>query len=60
MLLEREVESVLVVFLPHSLESKRHTLSVAELTTRADLGAAGERIPSGLGPLNRGLCANDY
>ena len=52
--LQREVEPVPVVRLPHRLQALRHPLGVAVLAARADLRAARHRVPRRLGPLDRG------
>ena len=51
--LERELEAVHVVGLPHRLQPPRHALGVAVRAARAHLVAAGDRVPRGFGPFNR-------
>src|SRR5689334_6258532 len=50
--LQRQVKPVLVIDLTHGLESFSHAFSVAVLASRADLVAAGYRVPRRFGPLN--------
>ena len=52
--LQRELEAVPVVRLPHRLQPLRHALGVAVLAARADLVAARDRVPRRLGPLDAG------
>lgn len=50
-----QLERILVVPRAHRLQALRHAFGVAVLAAGADLGAAGQGVPSGLGPLYGGL-----
>src|ERR1035438_3179730 len=52
---ERELETISVVGLAHCLKTEGHSLGVAVLAAGTDLGAAGQSIPSRLGPLDSGV-----
>jgi hypothetical protein len=52
LLMQREPEAAGVVGLPHPLKPASHAFGVAVLAPRADLGAAGERVPGGSCPLD--------
>lgn len=51
--MQRDLEAILVVLLPHRAEALGHTLGVAVRTAVAYLGTAGHWIPAALCPLNR-------
>jgi len=53
--LNGELETVLVVGLAHGFEARCHALGIAVLASRADLCAAGDGIPGGLGPFDGGF-----
>jgi len=53
--MKRDLESVAILVVPHLLQTARETLRIAELAARADLIAAGNRIPGVFGPLYVGL-----
>jgi hypothetical protein len=50
--LQRGTKLVSIAVLAHRMKSARHTLGVAELASRADLGAASDRVPSGVRPFD--------
>src|SRR5262249_23750787 len=50
--LEGQLEAVLVVCLPHRLEPLCHPFCVTVLAPWTDLGAASNRVPGGLCPLD--------
>ena len=51
-LMQSQLEAVSVIGLPHCAQPKCHPLGITVLTTGADLGAAGYRIPRRPSPLN--------
>ena len=53
--MDGELESVLVIWLPHGFEAAGHSFGVAVLAPGADLGAPGDGIPGGFGPFYGGL-----
>jgi len=54
-LMNRQPEPVRIVRLAHRLEPASHPLRIAIPTPRAHLGAPGQRVPGGLGPLDGGI-----
>jgi len=50
--MQGQLEPVGVVGLAHGMQTLRHTLGIAMLAARADLGAARQGIPGGFGPLD--------
>lgn len=45
-------KAVAIVWLAHGLKSVSHAFGIAVVTSRTDFGAAGDRVPSRLGPFD--------
>ena len=54
-LVQGQLEGIPVVGGAHGLQPFRHAFGIAVLAAGADLGASGEWVPSGFGPLYGGL-----
>ena len=52
MRMQRHAKSIGIVATTRGLEAQREPFSVTVATTDADLSAAGNRVPCGLGPFN--------
>ena len=55
---ECQVEAVAIARVAHRLEPRRETFRVAVFAARADLRAAGDRIPGRVSPLDRALVSH--
>jgi len=54
--LQRDLETISVIGLPHGLEAMCQPFGIAELAAGANLGAAGNRVPCCVSPFDVGNC----